>query len=336
MSDKLAFGNNMSPLQRLYHKAITSPHTITRAERNQIQGRPTPSEEDTLCLSATSYTFHALVQRAVSEPSTLTETEAYILSYGANQPSRAEIDRKMAGFKAMPKEERELMDKAWEVSADPQETAANMNAWNLLGERRAEKSAAAVRQLREAARAAPEQKHEMVAQKKAWVKTLEQKGWAEWGFVCFRSSYGDDEAWTRAKDRIAAITTAALATVSAAEAVKQTWKIQYVEDEALKGIEAEGLRERFKSLVAAGGVSEGIRTDYFISADDTVVRYLQRKNNVPIVPVWEAAFDPNESHVVGYPGAVAVPCSLLLATVYPMMLMGEPTPLQTLHLMAGR
>ncbi len=334
MSDNLDSSNGLSPLQGLYHKAIASPHTITRAERNQIQSRPTPSEEDALCLSATSYTFHALVQKAITEPSTLTDTEARILSDGANQPSSADINKTYAGFMAMPKEERDLMDEARRVSADSQETEAKLKAWDVIDKRDTEKRAAA-RQQREAARAAPGQERDRVEQKKAWVKTLEHKCWAEWGFVCFRSSYGDDEAWTRAKDRMATITTAALATVSAADVVKQTWKIQYVEDEALKGIEAEGLRERFKSLVEAGGVSEGIRTDYFISADDTVVRYLQRRENTPIVPVWEAGFNPNESHVVGYPGAVAVPCSLLLATVYPMMLMGEPTPLQTLHLMAG-
>ncbi len=334
MSDRIDAGDTLSPLQRLYHKAITSPHTINRVERNQIHGRPIPSEEDALCLAATSYNFHDLVQKAIKEPSALTDTEARILSDGANQPSRADIDKTIAGFKAMSREERDLMDEAWEASADPEETKAKTNAWDVIVKKRAEKRAIS-RQQREAARGAPGQTSDIVQQKKAWVKMLEQKGWTEWGFVCFRTYYGEDAAWTRAKERVKAITTAALAPVSATAAVKQTWKIVYVEDEMLQGIAAEGLRERFKSLVEAGSVTEGIRTDYFISADATVVRSFQAGRNSAIIPVWEAGFNPRESHSFGYPGAVAVPCSLLLATVYPMMLMGEPTPLQTLHFMAG-
>lgn len=214
------------------------------------------------------------------------------------------------------------MDEAWKVSADPEETKAKTNAWDVIDKKRAEKRAV-TRQQRGAARGAPRQMSEIVQQKKAWVKMLEQKGWTQWGFVYFRTYYGDDAAWTRANERVKAITTAALIPVSATAAVKQTWKIVYVEDEMLQGIAAEGLRERFKSLVEAGSVTEGIRTDYFISADATVVQSFRAGGNSAIIPVWDAGFKPSESHSFGYPGAVAVPCSLLLATVYPMMLMAK-------------
>lgn len=323
-----------SPTQTLYRKAIHSPHTITRAERNQIQGRPPPSEEDALCLSATSHTFDGIVQKAIREPSTLTEIEARILSDGADQPSRTDIKATIAGTQAMQEEDRELMDQALKTSASPLETEAKIKAWEVLDRLRVEKRAVA-RQQREAARSAPNPDRGYVLSKKPWVTKLEQSQWTDWGFVCYRTSYSDEEAWTKVKERMSQITAAALAPMCAVDVVKQTWRLHFVEDETLEGMNAEGLRENFKDLSAIGNLSEGIRKDYFVSADDKVVRSFQLEDSTPVIPVWDAGFDSPQTHADGYPGAVAVPSSMLFTTVYPMMLMGEPTPLQTLHMMAG-
>ncbi len=324
-----------SSLRPLYLRAIASPSTITRAERNQIQRRPPPEEEDTLCLSATSHTYAALVQKAIREPSALTETEARVLSWGANLPSRTDIDKTLTEFKAMPKDEYKLMNEARKATSDPDENKAFLNAWQVVNKAREEKRVAARRE-REAARGNSGQMRETGEQKKAWVKMLEEKGWEEWGFVCFRTSYGDDQAWSRFKDRMAVITAEALARVTAAEAIRGNWRVIYVEDEALEGMPVEGLREKFERLVEGGGIPEGIRRDYFLSADDKVVKSFQEEKSEPVMPVWEARFDAAEPHKYGYPGAVAVLGSLLFATVYPMILMEEPTPLQTLHLIAGK
>jgi hypothetical protein len=45
----------------------------------------------------------------------------------------------------------------------------------------------------------------------AWVRQLEEKGREQWGFVCFRTSYGNEEAWAKRKNDMAAVTDEALA-----------------------------------------------------------------------------------------------------------------------------
>ena len=87
-------------------------------------------------------TYHDLVQKAIKEPSTLTKTEICILLDGADRPSRADIDKEIAVFDAMPEEEGKLLDKACKTSADPQETKALVNAGEASSKLMEERAAA--------------------------------------------------------------------------------------------------------------------------------------------------------------------------------------------------
>ena len=106
-----------------------------------------------------------------------------------------------------------------------------------------------------------------------------------------------------------------------------------MEDAALEGAEVDDLRARFKSLVDAGKISDGIRDDYFVSVDANFLRGFGGSS--PIIPVWEVHFDPNDPEIFDYPGGLAVLCSDLLPVVYPTMLMEKSTTLRTMHLIAS-
>ena len=130
------------PLRPLWLRAVTAPSTIARAERNQIQSRPPPEEEDGLCLAATSHTFSALVQKCIADPFALTEIVINILAYGANSPSLQDRAKLVAYHKSMAKEDRDLLDKAMEATADEDETKARRKAWVLGGKFKEENSEA--------------------------------------------------------------------------------------------------------------------------------------------------------------------------------------------------
>lgn len=138
-----------------------------------------------------------------------------------------------------------MADEAWRAVEDPDERQAFLNAYDV-GMRIREEKRVAARRGREAGKGQMWDRRE---QKKAWVKRLEERGWKGWGFVCFRTSYGDQQAWIQVKDRLAVITAEALAGVAAAEAIRGKWKIIYVEDEALDDMPVDGLRENFANLV---------------------------------------------------------------------------------------
>jgi hypothetical protein len=112
-------------------------------------------------------------------------------------------------------------------------------------------------------------------------------GLDKWGWVIYRTTYDDDEAWTRFRARVEEESRADVAQTDAPEIVEQlewTW----VEDrESLDGVSREELRERFRGWVdgemarirgESGGETLGFdpaavpRYAFFVQIDEEALR----------------------------------------------------------------
>ena len=143
-------------LQELCTRAITDPTSLTPAERNLIQARPDPETENSLYLAKTSLPLSDLIAKAFTDPPTLSTEEAHVLVHGAEDRTSAEKAARKAKYHALTDDQRDLVDRASNVVADPDEKKARNIAWKLLP---AGKAVEAARQRRAAASASQPSSH---------------------------------------------------------------------------------------------------------------------------------------------------------------------------------
>lgn len=124
--------SGITPEQRaLYQKAIATPHALTHAERNLINERPPPDEEERLCLAKVNLTVPQLQEKAIAHPEQLTKLEAKIVCHGAHYDpahTRAALDRILQKPLSMSKEDRLLEQEAKGAIMTQAELRAWMNA----------------------------------------------------------------------------------------------------------------------------------------------------------------------------------------------------------------
>lgn len=113
----------------------------------------------------------------------------------------------------------------------------------------------------------------------SWNETSRRKG--DWGFVCFRTSFGDNDAWKTFKELLVDATKTGLLKVKYSDRIRKRWSIQWIEDRDLENASLETLCLYFKTLCSAShGSSEqtqemisnpGIRRDAFLYADSSCI-----------------------------------------------------------------
>jgi hypothetical protein len=85
------------------------------------------------------------------------------------------------------------------------------------------------------------------ANKLPWVEGILERvkdaGKVEWGFVAFRTDFGDEKAWKRFAEQIEDAVNTAVWLAKMPERLQGRWKIMWVEEESLKGANVEKLCE---------------------------------------------------------------------------------------------
>ena len=76
-----------------------------------------------------------------------------------------------------------------------------------------------------------------------WVPTIEGRIEDHWGFDCFRTSFGDDDRWTKYKQQLLRATDLGLFKVPDSGNIAKKWMLQFVEKErsVLGGANVESL-----------------------------------------------------------------------------------------------
>lgn len=134
---------------------------------------------------------------------------------------------------------------------------------------------------------------------------------------------------------MAAVADEALACMRLSGAVGRTWNAICINEEAMEEIQEQKLFEKFNRLLGNECVPEGTRTDYFLSANPTVIMSFQNNSSRTLTPMWEASSDTSKPHRSDYPCLIAVLTHSLFATAYPTILTEQPHPSETIHCVTG-
>jgi hypothetical protein len=227
-------------IQTLWTRVIEHPETLTDHDRETILSRD-PSTND-LYLQKCGLTLPALQDKAINTPEKLSQAECALIRNGVRDTKGQWDDPK--NIIRWPRELKLLRLGAIENALSPRDRVA---------EKRAIKRLEGINESIFTARSRLDQGRDVMNLKKVasevpWVEELmasceRMGGEVEWGFVGFRTGYGDDKAWEGFKERLRECTDAAVWLGKVPERMEGRWKVVWVEDRALEGMGLERLCE---------------------------------------------------------------------------------------------
>lgn len=168
---------------------------VTRAERNIVHQLPAPEEEDRLCTSKVGLTMSELRAKAIASPDSLTEVECRVIFDGADYDSPGRL-RNPFWFVHLPPEENELAKRVWDIMDDePQRVASAREAAAVFRPKRMASLLEKGQRKREEAK----RQRDILerANTPKWVNEIRDAGVPRWGFIVFRTAYGEgtDAGW---------------------------------------------------------------------------------------------------------------------------------------------
>ncbi|KAL7937885.1 hypothetical protein V8C35DRAFT_319940 [Trichoderma chlorosporum] len=275
------FRTKMTPeqkelFQRVAAAGARDPASLTRADENQIFRCPPPDEEDRLCKEKTGLTLAELKDKVMTDVESLTELETELVLHGVT----SDVDGgKSCGHiwywqMNLPDDEREL---SFQV------TRLFHNDYDLEVSRRARSHSVVFEDARKA-RLAQRKKDRAAAQaarirasKARWVNHMLDAKMRRWGFVVFRTAYGDgtEQNWDFF-GRIYRTTRSGLFSGTRLHRANNLISIHepmLVSDPSLEGADLDVLRQRFKEMRKRNEIPDGIATDCFLVADQVVLSH---------------------------------------------------------------
>lgn len=285
----------------IFRKAADTPEQISREEKNILQYRPSPQEEDAAIKARTrSETFADLVRNCLVDGgvSTLTDVELEVLSRGVQPMLLSTANALMELQEKQTAEVQAMIDQAYKNVTDPNEKEALLAAIDEKARRakvaRAERLAQRASQPRRtfeqsirteaAARNTPYPNSAIKRASEAiqrYALKLQETDLQDlphdgiWGFACLRTSYNDDATWHIFKQRLDAKTQQELQRLLVPEAMQRGFRIVYLENETILsgGLEQTRLTTFFNHIKNDNAtVPRGIDRNFFISVDDAVLR----------------------------------------------------------------
>lgn len=280
-------------LLQLFIRLADDPSKATREEKNKILLHPPPEEEDAIVRGLTDYsTLHDLTQKClISGAYSLTDEELHLLTSGTK-------DKKstlQAFSKFQASQSTEIQDminqvyknirskdemKAFSTAVKEQhnrQDAKRREQDRLISERmRALRRL--IKQEGSAAKYSPfansVEKHVSEDIQRYAIKTqLRPSDHVEkWGFVVFRTGYGDDGAWEKYKTRMDELARKQLERYLVPEDIQEGFMFFYVEDaEKLQDLDREGLTSYLHRLVYRDSTPWGLSKRFFFTADHQVM-----------------------------------------------------------------
>ncbi|CAG8888614.1 unnamed protein product [Penicillium egyptiacum] len=166
----------------------------------------------------------------------------------------------------------------------------------------------------------------------AWVKAL-QKHLEEqpaWGFVCIRTSFGEDSSWEKFKEFFVHATQSALAFPRNSPSIRPRWRIQWVEDRSMENASAIDLCSYFRRFCKENKVEPGLRHDAFLYANGEAIESVMHSPVLPspaFVIASEAAYDGKGPEppieLADYAGSVRVAIPHVYTTFWARLLSTE-------------
>ncbi|TGO47397.1 hypothetical protein BOTNAR_0527g00020 [Botryotinia narcissicola] len=160
----------------LKEKSLSSPSSLTKLERRVFLDLPDPEMESANISAATSLSRAELIEKAVINRGSLTDSEVLILKDRFwTSPTQEENSRITDGFRDLSEEAGdEFFDAKAPAYLENEEEAFNVGIHEFWGREKAVRNYHLNDVLNSALPYAPE-----------WIKQLYKEGKQQWGFVCF-------------------------------------------------------------------------------------------------------------------------------------------------------
>ena len=330
------------PHQELCERAVSSPSSITSAERALIEARPDPDTENALYLAKTSLTLSELISKALATPPALSPEEAHVLVHGPVDRTFEEKAARRDAYRALTGEQRELVDRASAITTPPDEKKARIVAYRVVQSAKAKERAgqAGESHIHRASQETPNSHQDhprpivLPWERTDWITMVREDYHDSWGIYVLRTAYDDPAAWLTFKTRLSEVASYVFNQI-AGPLVANRFKIKYVEDEeALAGAEQAGLLDYYARLVQDGQIESGFSWGVFVTADETVLEISSAANQQLVVPVWESGWTAGKIGEAGWNGALAMKAELVFQILMPKLVRGEKRSLEDLAMMA--
>ncbi|KAI4118181.1 MAG: hypothetical protein LQ338_007446 [Usnochroma carphineum] len=320
------------PLQELCSRAISSPSSITAAEKALIQARPDPSIENSLYIARTSLPLSGLIAKALANPPTLSSQEAHVLVHGPVDYTPAEKVARREAYRGLTDGQRDLVNRVSRLVTDPAEKDARNVAWQVLQSAKAE--AKACQKAAAASASQPDADQEGLTSTPQARRNPIVFPWERADWITLVREKKIRAAWLNFTTEFSALAARAIAHV-AGSPVAATFEVRYLEDEdALAGAEQAGLLTYYSRLLRERKVEDGYSWGVFLTADDSVLDIFGERGRELVVPVWEAGWEAGEVGAAGWRGALAMRAELVFGILMPKLVRGDKRPLETLAMMA--
>ncbi|KAF8858151.1 hypothetical protein BDZ45DRAFT_674278 [Acephala macrosclerotiorum] len=286
----------MTVEQKALHQRIMAaadPASVTRAERNQIYLRPPPDEEDRLCREKVGLTMAELKDKVMTSPDTLTEAETDIIIRGAS------YDRDVPNsgtnalwvFHLLP-DEYELAQQVRVLLANDYDNEVGRRAHNRT---RAFDQDRAERLAQKRKERAADQAAKLKATRPQWLHDMFDAKLPQWGFVIFRTTYGEgtEQKWQGFRSiYYNTMITQLHQCWRRAASLCSTHHPVLVSDPSLDGADVGALRQRFKAMRKRNEIPNRIATDCFLVVDEAVLNHRVISSKTPYQAKAPGELDP--------------------------------------------
>jgi hypothetical protein len=223
-------------------RLVENPETLTDEDRLKALSRYPLHETNALCEEKCGLTLDALIDKAIDSPEALSQQECQILRSGYSfRDTKGRWDAP-SNIIRWPRDLKLLRLGAMANALTPRDRVAESRAV-----KRVEAINEAVFQARGKLDASVDVMNIRNANKLPWVEGILERvkdaGKVEWGFVAFRTDFGDEKAWKRFTEQIEDAVNTAVWLAKMPERLQGKWKIVWVEEESLKGANVEKLCE---------------------------------------------------------------------------------------------
>ncbi|KAJ5400882.1 hypothetical protein N7465_011371 [Penicillium sp. CMV-2018d] len=167
----------------------------------------------------------------------------------------------------------------------------------------------------------------------SWVKGIEKhlEQQPAWGFVCIRTSFGEDSSWKKFKEFFVHATESALVFPRNFPSIRPLWKIQWIEDPSMEDASVVDLCSYFRRLCEESKVEPGLRHDAFLYANMEAIDSVISSPTMPspaFVMAAQAAYGGTTSPNIplrhqGFDGSVRVSIPHVYTTFWARLISTE-------------
>lgn len=165
-----------------------------------------------------------------------------------------------------------------------------------------------------------------------YVQVVEESEYAEFGYMCFRTFYEDEEKWERWQEKFDVALEGGLVGCRGQERVAERLFVKLVDDDDLAGVGFSDVVQGFDALRENGDVSPGLDVGMCLMLDEKAMDSLLEPVEGQDPWLWAVDVDydfDGEQTEDGYPGRFKVAIEFMVSELWPML---AGTSLQAEHL----